>query len=103
MAKATATDEAETRGKFRVNEKSFIGHALVQEGDTVYVHPDELKVKGKADGHISDNLSPLNDVAQAMVDGQKEEHPDKGAKPAKAPAAGEGDDGGAGGVDDDLG
>lgn len=88
MAKATATDEAETRGKFRVNEKSFIGHALVQEGDTVHVHPDDLKAKGKPDGHISDNLSPLNDIAQAMIDGQKEDHPDKSkGKAAKAPRA----------------
>jgi hypothetical protein len=90
MAKAEA-ETVETRGKFRVNEKSFVGHALVEEGSEVFIDPDSLKVKGKADGHISDNLSPLNDVAQAMVDNQKEDHPDKSAAPApkaaKAPAA----------------
>lgn len=61
---------------FRVNWKSFIGHTLVEEGAEVGYTPP-------AGGHIGENLSPLNDAAQALVDAQTPPHPDK-ATPAKA-------------------
>ncbi|QCW21975.1 hypothetical protein JessAGP_045c [Caulobacter phage Jess A] len=65
-----ATQEAP---RFRVNEKSFIGHTLVEAGVETFYDP------GK-DGSVSANLSPVNDAAQALVDAQREDHPDKSAK-----------------------
>ncbi|QNH91697.1 hypothetical protein SR18_gp046c [Caulobacter phage SR18] len=64
-----ATQEAP---RFRVNEKSFIGHTLVEAGVETFYDP------GK-DGSVSANLSPVNEAAQALVDAQREDHPDKSA------------------------
>jgi hypothetical protein len=65
---------------FRVNQKSFIGHAVVEAGAEINFTP-------KPGGEIGENLSPINDAAQALVDAQKGDHPDKGA-----PVADEADD-----------
>lgn len=76
------------RPRWRVNERSFIGHSQVEEGTEVFYTPAE-------GGEVHENLSPLNDAAQAIVDGQKSAHPDKAAAPAKKaakpPAEPEGD------------
>lgn len=71
MAKAEAP-------RWRVNETSFIGHSLVQPGDEVFYTPTTDEKTGVTDG-VGENLSPLNDEAQAIVDGQKVDHPDKTA------------------------
>lgn len=71
---AEAVNDAHPR--YRVIEKSFIGHSLHEEGAELTYHGDT----------VSDNLSPLNAAAQAVVDAQKDPHLDKsdGKKP-KAP------------------
>lgn len=82
------------RPRWRVNVQSFIGHALVNEGDEVYYTPPvEVPATaispGSPAGHVSENLSPLNDAAQEIVDTQKRDHPDKAihaGKRAKAAA-----------------
>jgi hypothetical protein len=58
------------RPLWRTNEKSFIGHSLVEEGTSVLYTPPE-------GGEVAENLSPLNAAAQAIVDAQKTDHPDK--------------------------
>lgn len=67
------------RPRWRVNTQSHVGHALVEEGQEVFYTPPE-------GGEVADNLSPLNDAAQAIVDEQKGEHLDK-ASNAKTKAA----------------
>lgn len=63
------------RPRWRVNEVSNVGHALVHPGDEVYYTPTETE-DGSTNG-VGENLSPLNDEAQAIVDAQKVDHPDK--------------------------
>jgi len=58
------------RPRWRVNEQSFVGHVLVNEGDEVYYTPD-------LNCEVGDNLSPLNDAAQTIVDVQRSEHQDQ--------------------------
>lgn len=48
----------------------MIGNALCAEGTEVHYTPPE-------GGMVGDNLSPLNDAAQDILDGQKDDHPDK--------------------------
>jgi hypothetical protein len=77
-----------SRPRYRVIEKSFIEHAMHEEGAEVTYDGDV----------VGDNLSPLSAAAQRVVDAQKEPHPDKsdGKKPkdprraADAAAAGVG-------------
>lgn len=64
------------RARWRVNAQSFIGHALVAAGAEVFYTPPE-------GGHVGHNLSPLNDTAQAIVDAQKPDHPDKASNAGK--------------------
>jgi hypothetical protein len=84
-----AKETEDTRASFLVKEKSFLGHAIHEEGATFYIDPETHP----ADSFISDNLSPSNAIAQKMVDDQKEPHPDKSAgkkvkaAPKAAPAA----------------
>lgn len=91
--KKVATTETDDGPRWRVMAKSFIGHALIEEGEEVSYEPE-------AGGEVGDNLAPLNDAAQAIVDAQKSDHPDKteGPKPkgvkAKADAASAGVKGG---------
>ncbi|CAB4198780.1 hypothetical protein UFOVP1324_7 [uncultured Caudovirales phage] len=69
------------RPRWRVNEVSTIGHALCQPGTEVFYTPtltDDDVTNG-----VGPNLSPLNDQAQAIVDEQKEDHPDKSKHAAK--------------------
>lgn len=69
------------RARYVVLALSFIGHSLCQVGDEVFYDPPE-------GGHVSANLSPLNDTAQAVVDAQKQDHPAKTANaPLRAAAA----------------
>ena len=79
-AKAAAADAANAEApRWRVMEKSFVGHALLDEGtETPFdpVNPENGKITV-----IGENLSPLNDSAQAIVDAQAEDHPDKTAGP----------------------
>lgn len=67
------------RPRWRVNTQSHVGHALVEEGTEVFYTPPE-------GGEVAENLSPINDAAQAIVDEQKGEHPDKTSN-AKSKAA----------------
>lgn len=72
---AEDTDEAP---RYLVNEKSFIEHNLLEAGaETVYWGEE-----------VSENLTPINDAAQAVVDAQSRPHPDKtdGPKPRSARA-----------------
>lgn len=83
-----------TKPLWRVQTKSFVGHALCEEGDNVTYVPTE-------DGLVGDNLWPLNDEAQAIIDDQGAIdkntkggdvfHPAKskakGGKPAPVPVA----------------
>lgn len=100
MAKAPKKTEAEAddRPLFRVNEKSFVGHAIAEEGATVVYEPEE-------DGEIGENLTPLNEAAQALVDAQKGEHPDKtgGKKARSAKAQADAAAASVGATDEDLG
>lgn len=67
--------------RWRVNTKSFIGHTVIEEGGEVNYTPEE-------DGYIEENLSPVNDAAQALVNAQAQAHPDKtGGKRARTPKA----------------
>lgn len=69
------------RPRWRVNEPSLIGNALAQQGDEVYYTPTDQSIE---DGHgVASNLTPLNDAAQDIVDGQKDDHPDKSKHAAK--------------------
>lgn len=81
-SKKTADDDAHDEApRWRVNEKSFVGHSLIEEGGEVTYEPAE-------GGEVGENLSPLNDAAQAIVDAQKSPHPDKSdGKPVKSPKA----------------
>ncbi len=63
------------RARWRVNDQSFIGHALVNPGDEVYYTPLE-DANGDTHG-VGSNLSPLNDAAQTIVNEQREDHLDK--------------------------
>jgi len=67
---------ADTRPRWRVNAPSFIGHSLCQEGDEVFYTPPATTDDG-VESSVAENLSPLNDAAQAVVDKQKRDHPDK--------------------------
>jgi hypothetical protein len=60
--------------RYRVIEKSFIGHTLHEAGAEI-THEGDV---------VADNLSPLNDAAQAVVDAQSEPHVDKTDPKAKA-------------------
>lgn len=82
--------------RYRVIEKSFIGHTLHEAGA-------EITYEGKV---VSDNLSPLNAAAQKVVDAQADAHLDKtGGEGSKDPRRAA--DAAAAGVgaedDDDLG
>lgn len=79
MAKATE----DTRAEFRVVEKSFLGHATHEEGASFFIDPETHP----EDGEIGENLVPVNDAAQAMIDGQKGPHSAKGTKKPKAKPA----------------
>ena len=70
----------DARAHWRVNTQSFIGHSLVNEGDTVFYDPPP-------GGHVSDNLSPINKAAQDIVNAQAKPHPDKAVAKPKAPKA----------------
>jgi len=77
--------------RWRVMEKSFVDHALLDEGAEVTFTP-EAGDDGRMT-QVGNNLSPLNDAAQAIVDAQADDHEDqtdkvpvKGVK-AKADAA----------------
>lgn len=59
--------------RYRVIEKSFIGHTLHEAGAEV-THEGDV---------VADNLSPLNDAAQRVVDAQKDPHLDKSDPDAK--------------------
>ena len=85
-AEAAAADEAP---RWRVMEKSFIGHSLLDEGAEITFIPKDPE-NGKVT-IISENLSPLNASAQAIIDAQAEDHPDKGGTvpPAVEPAEAE--------------
>lgn len=77
--KKTEVEDTDDLPRYRVNERSFIGHALVDEGAEVTYEGDT----------VSDNLTPINDAAQAVVDAQTKPHldksePVKGAKTLKA-------------------
>lgn len=77
------------RPRWRVNVQSFVGHALVNENDEVYYTPP-VNLAGEQVGEVDANLTPLNDAAQAIIDGQKTDHPDKASnseKRARAQAA----------------
>jgi hypothetical protein len=86
-AKAAAADAVSAEApRWRVMEKSFVGHAMMEEGtETPFdpVNPDNGVVTV-----VGENLSPLNESAQAIIDAQAEPHPDKtaGAKPKSARA-----------------
>jgi len=66
-----AADAAEVvdneKPRYRVIEKSFIGHTRHEAGA-------EITYEGDV---VSDNLSPLNAAAQAVVDAQSDDHLDK--------------------------
>lgn len=64
----------DTKPRYRVIEKSFIGHTLHEAGAEV-THEGDV---------VSDNLSPLNAAAQAVVDAQSDPHLDKTDPKAKA-------------------
>lgn len=72
---------ATERPRWRVNARSFIGHTLVDEGAEVFYAPPDVQdpsdPRKKVKGHVSANLSPLNDVAQAIIEAQTKDHPDK--------------------------
>lgn len=74
------------RPRWRVNEKSFIGHSLVEEGAEVFYTPLDDAKTGITVG-VSDNLTPLNDAAQEIVDTQKRDHIDKTKNAGKREAA----------------
>lgn len=82
---------AEEAPRWRVNQQSLIGHALVEEGREVYYTPTE-KPGGGTNG-VGENLSPLNDAAQAIVDAQEADHIDKTVNAAKRKALAEAGDG----------
>ena len=71
----------DVRPRWRVNEVSTIGHALCQPGTEVFYTPT-LNENDETNG-VGANLSPLNDEAQAIVDEQREDHPDKTKHAAK--------------------
>lgn len=68
------------RPRFRVNRQSMVGNALVAEGtEVIYTPPGP-------DSTVDDNLSPLNDAAQKVVDrknpdGSASRHPDRTGGP----------------------
>jgi hypothetical protein len=70
------------RPRWRVNTQSFVGHALVNENDEVYYTPP-VNLLGEMVGEVEANLSPLNDAAQAIIDAQKTDHPDKASNAEK--------------------
>lgn len=75
---------------WRANSRSFVGVAMHEEGaENVVYNPPE-------GGEVAENLSPMNDVAQAIVDGQKSAHPNKSTPKAGKKAAKASVDGGAG-------
>lgn len=73
--------------QWRVNTPSFIGHSMIPEGGTCIYNPP-------VGGEVAENLSPMNAAAQAVLDAQKSDHPNKAkkkaAKPGKAGAEPEG-------------
>lgn len=71
---------ATSRPKFRVVEKSFIGHALCEEGDEVFYTPPE-------GSHVGANLWPINDEAQELVDDQDKTERDPSGAPIYHPAS----------------
>lgn len=73
------------RPRWLVNAQSFVGHALVEPGTEVYYTPTE-DADGKSNG-VGHNLTPLNDEAQAIVDAQAKDHPDKTKHAARRKAA----------------
>lgn len=84
-ANKTVEAQADDAPRWRVMEKSFIGHSLVEEGAEVVYEPEDSNGKP---GEVADNLSPLNAAAQAIVDAQAAPHPDKteGTKAKKTKA-----------------
>lgn len=88
-------DVVDDRPLWTVNEKSFVGHSIAEEGATVIYEPDE-------DSEVGENLSPANQAAQDVIDAQRTPHPDKSdgkkaknaRRAADAAAAGVVDDGG---------
>lgn len=68
-----------TDALWRVNTPSFIGHSLIPEGATNIVYNPP---KG---GEVADNLSPMNEAAQDIVDAQKSPHPDKTPEEVETP------------------
>lgn len=87
MAKKTVTVTDDTP-RWLVNERSFIGHAIVEAGNEISYDPEDGDPKTPT--HIGENLTPTNEAAQAIVDAQPEPHPDKSdgkrGKSAKARA-----------------
>lgn len=58
---------------------SYIEHSLQAEGAEFTFTPPE-------GGQVAENLWPLNDAAQALVDAQSDPHAAKTPKPADKPA-----------------
>lgn len=69
-----------SRPRFRVVEKSFIGHALCEEGDDVFYTPPE-------NSHVGANLWPINDEAQELVDEQGKTEKDASGNDVYHPAS----------------
>lgn len=74
MARAPKPEAHDETPRYRANEKSFIGHAIVEAGSEVDYDHDAA---GDGRGFIGHNLSPVNAAAQAVVDAQSQPHPDK--------------------------
>lgn len=73
--------------RWRTTMASYLDHNLVAEGEEVDYTPPE-------GGQVAENLEPVNDAAQALIDAQTDPHPSKAPpkaaveaeEPAKAPA-----------------